>query len=66
MERAPGTDRGYYLSKGTESKLANKSLGANKSRLKASRHIQYILDWDSDFFPSFISERTNQYIAEVF
>lgn len=50
MERAPGTDRGYYLSKGAESKLANKSLGANKSRLKASRHIQYILDWDSDFF----------------
>lgn len=36
MERAPGTNRGYYLSKGAENKLANKSLGADKSRLKAA------------------------------
>lgn len=59
MKRAPGTDRGYYLSKRVETQLANKSLRANKSRLKASRYIQNILDWDLEFFPSFIRERTN-------
>lgn len=61
MGRAPGTHEGYYLSKGVESQLANKSLGANKSRQKGSRYIQYTLDWDLDFFlfSAFIRERTN-------
>lgn len=59
MERALGTNRGYYLSKGGESQLANKSSGANKSRLKASRYIQDILDWELEYFPSFVRERKN-------
>lgn len=33
LERAPGSGRGYYPGKGLESQLANKSLGASKSRL---------------------------------
>lgn len=53
MERAPGTHKGYCLSKGVESQLANKSLGANKSRLRVSTYIQFILDWDVDFFLGF-------------
>lgn len=32
MERAPGSGRGYCPSKGLESQLTNKSLGANKSK----------------------------------
>jgi len=51
---------------GAGSQLANKSLGANKARLKACRHSQYVLDWDAEFLPPFITERTNKYIAEAF